>query len=77
MVSSDSKCKTKLTAQNQCNHQTKSKPSGFSAICTQARLQKVLFLTKTNLKPTKNNQNQNTKSEHFVPGLGLNCAKVS
>jgi len=43
MVGSDSKCKTKLTAQNQCNHQTKTKPSGFTVNYTQARLQKVLF----------------------------------
>jgi hypothetical protein len=53
MVGSDSKCKTKLTAQNQCNHQTKSKPSGFTVNYTQARLQKVLFLLKTTLKPPK------------------------
>ena len=35
------------------DHKTKTKPKplGFDAICTQARLQKVLFLTKTKLKP--------------------------
>ena len=53
------------------DHKTKTKPKplGFDAICTQARLQKVLFLTKTKPKPKKNNQYQNTKSEHFAPGL--------
>jgi hypothetical protein len=54
---------------NTVDHKTKPKPLGFDAICTQARLQKVLFLTKTKLKPKKNNQYQNTKSEHFAPGL--------
>jgi len=29
----------------------------------------VLFLLKTTLKPKKNKQYQNTKSEHFVPSL--------
>ena len=37
------------------DHKTKTKPKplGFDAICTQARLQKVLFLTKTKPKPKK------------------------
>ena len=54
---------------NAVDHKTKPKPLGFDAICTQARLPRVLFLTKTKLKPKKNNQYQNTKSEHFAPGL--------
>jgi hypothetical protein len=38
---------------NAVDHKTKPKPLGFDAICTQARLPRVLFLTKTKLKPKK------------------------
>ena len=49
--------------------ETKPKPSGFSAICTQARLQKVLFLLKTKLKPKKINGTKIPNQSQFVPNL--------
>jgi len=51
---------------NTVDHKTKPKPSGFDAICTQARLQKVLFLTKTKLKPKKKTTNTKTPNQSIL-----------